>query len=372
MSTASGAFLRRLPPFGRQVRPSSPDSAAGRIRTRSRHELGSTRAWAETHVHHEGHRYATSYTHVRGDGNRFGPAPRTHRAGDGRRSGADRRARGRRAGGRRAGPRGRHPTERGVAVRDRGRRLAAAPSRGSCRVRRVGSRLPRRPCCRLGRRTGQGPLLLTNPAYLPGVVFDELQRLNPGRISLIGGLGAVGAGVQSTLNGIAPTTRLAGPDRYTTGLAIVRSAFTCLQPCGHRDRAHLPRRARRHRSSRCAKAPIVLVDGTRPTVSAATLTELKRLGVRSVSIAGGPGRRQRRHPVAAQVDRLHRDPLRRRHPLRHRGPHQPRVLPARLVEDHVPRHRSRFPRRHRRGSAGRADGRADQRDSSRLHPPIGE
>ena len=38
----------------------------------------------------------------------------------------------------------------------------------------------------------QGPLLLTNPGYLPDVVVDELDRLKPARIKLIGGLGAVG------------------------------------------------------------------------------------------------------------------------------------------------------------------------------------
>ena len=134
-----------------------------------------------------------------------------------------------------------------------------------------------------------GPLLLTNPSYLPGVVFDELQRLNPGRISLIGGTGAVGAGVQATLNGIAPTTRLAGPDRYTTGLAIVRSAFTASNHAVIATGRTFPDALAATGAAGARRAPIVLVDGTRPTVSAATLTELERLGVRSVSISGGPG-----------------------------------------------------------------------------------
>ncbi|GAA1752753.1 cell wall-binding repeat-containing protein [Agromyces humatus] len=134
-----------------------------------------------------------------------------------------------------------------------------------------------------------GPLLLTHPTRLPAVVFEELQRLDPARISLIGGTGAIGAGVQNALNGIAPTTRLAGRDRYTTGLAITRSAFTTADHAIVATGRAFPDALAATGAAGARNAPVMLVDGTRPTVSAATLAELERLGVSSISIAGGTG-----------------------------------------------------------------------------------
>ncbi|MCD2444058.1 cell wall-binding repeat-containing protein [Agromyces sp. SYSU K20354] len=134
-----------------------------------------------------------------------------------------------------------------------------------------------------------GPLLLTQPTQLPSVVLDELRRLAPARIVLIGGVGAVAAGVQSALHRVAPTTRLAGVDRYATGLAIVRSTFTTSDHAIIATGRAFPDALAATGAAGSRGAPIVLVDGTRPTVSTATLAQLARLGVRSVSIAGGPG-----------------------------------------------------------------------------------
>ena len=56
----------------------------------------------------------------------------------------------------------------------------------------------------------------TGPGSLPAVVRDEIVRLNPSRIMLIGGSLAVSDTVAAQLRGIAVTERVSGTDRYGT------------------------------------------------------------------------------------------------------------------------------------------------------------
>ncbi|MEE8603120.1 cell wall-binding repeat-containing protein [Euzebya tangerina] len=68
------------------------------------------------------------------------------------------------------------------------------------------------------------PVLLTDTADVPDVLVDELQRLDPSQIVVIGGTVAVSEDAASLLDEIAPVTRIAGPDRYSTS-ALVSQAF---------------------------------------------------------------------------------------------------------------------------------------------------
>lgn len=62
-----------------------------------------------------------------------------------------------------------------------------------------------------------GPMLLVPPTgTVPAVVKTELNRLNPDFVVIIGGTGAVSAGVESQLAAIAETDRVDGVDRYDT------------------------------------------------------------------------------------------------------------------------------------------------------------
>ena len=65
-----------------------------------------------------------------------------------------------------------------------------------------------------------GPLLLTMQDSVPSNVLDELRRLNPARIHIVGGTSVVSTGVEATLNTVAPVTRLAGGTRYATSAAV--------------------------------------------------------------------------------------------------------------------------------------------------------
>lgn len=65
-----------------------------------------------------------------------------------------------------------------------------------------------------------GPLLLSLKDSVPSNVLDEIRRLNPARIHVVGGPAVVSDGVVKTLDGIAPTTRLAGATRYETAAKV--------------------------------------------------------------------------------------------------------------------------------------------------------
>ena len=72
-----------------------------------------------------------------------------------------------------------------------------------------------------------GPVLLTEPHSLPQATRDELSRLRPGRIVVLGGPGAISTEVARQLE--AYTTgavrRLEGQDRYATAAAVSRATY---------------------------------------------------------------------------------------------------------------------------------------------------
>ena len=134
-----------------------------------------------------------------------------------------------------------------------------------------------------------GPLLLTTPTALPSAVKTEIQRLKPAKIYVIGGTGAVSASVATTLAAIAPVTRFGGADRYATGLNILNGTFTSASTAMLATGRSFPDALAATGAAGKVDAPVVLVDGTRSTVTNATLSALSRLGVSKISIAGGTG-----------------------------------------------------------------------------------
>jgi putative cell wall-binding protein/chitodextrinase len=72
-----------------------------------------------------------------------------------------------------------------------------------------------------------GPILLTVGEQLPAATTAELQRLQPGRIVVLGGRGAVPEAVEERLAELTAgaVQRLSGPNRYDTAAAIAEAAF---------------------------------------------------------------------------------------------------------------------------------------------------
>lgn len=136
-----------------------------------------------------------------------------------------------------------------------------------------------------------GPLLLTNPAVLPTVVRDELLRLDPDTIYIVGGTGAVSTAVENALTAIQPNTiRLSGANRYATGAAIVDTVWNTTVP------EVFIATGRNYPDALSAGAvaagegiPVILVDGALSTVPQSTIDLITALGPTQITIAGGTG-----------------------------------------------------------------------------------
>ncbi|WP_052460570.1 cell wall-binding repeat-containing protein [Microbacterium gorillae] len=136
-----------------------------------------------------------------------------------------------------------------------------------------------------------GPLLLTPTAAVPDNVLAEVRRLQPQRIHVVGGTGAVSAKAVNQLKAIAPTDRWGDVDRYATGLKIVQNAFADSAPTSAviATGRSFPDALAATGGAALQKAPVVLVDGMQSRVPNGVIQTLKSLGVRDVTIAGGEG-----------------------------------------------------------------------------------
>ncbi len=133
------------------------------------------------------------------------------------------------------------------------------------------------------------PMLLTRPDELPSYTRDELMRLQPDVIMILGGTGVVGAAVEQELAAYAGSgvvERLAGDDAYGTAVAISQWA----QPEGSATAyvatsgTFVDALAGVSVAVRDG-APILLVGDD---LAAGTSGELERLGATTIVALGGP------------------------------------------------------------------------------------
>ena len=79
-----------------------------------------------------------------------------------------------------------------------------------------------------------GPVLLVPGTSVPSETLAELQRLDPARIVVAGGINAVSDSVVTTLNDdVAPTDRIGGLNRYHTAALIAQDAFDAPVPIAY-------------------------------------------------------------------------------------------------------------------------------------------
>lgn len=132
------------------------------------------------------------------------------------------------------------------------------------------------------------PLLLTKTMVLPDVVRDELLRLNPSRIVVVGGVGAVSADVFQKLKAMVPdTVRRSGPDRYATARAVISGAFSAA-PSKLSGIVSIATGAD-YPDALSASGAVLLVPPGAKRLDASTMALLKSLSVFRVDIIGGPG-----------------------------------------------------------------------------------
>jgi putative cell wall-binding protein len=134
-----------------------------------------------------------------------------------------------------------------------------------------------------------GPVLLTPKNSVPTNVRNEIARLKPSKIVIVGGTASVSAADASRLAGLAPSiVRVAGNDRYLTSAAVVRSAF----PKGAKtvylaNGNTFPDALSGAGAAGAEHAPVLLVNGAASSLNASTVTLLKQLGATSIKILGG-------------------------------------------------------------------------------------
>ncbi|WP_426515579.1 cell wall-binding repeat-containing protein [Diaminobutyricibacter sp. McL0618] len=140
------------------------------------------------------------------------------------------------------------------------------------------------PAAKLG-----GPLLLTDPANLPTTTKQEIQSLQPSTIYIVGGTGAVSTAVENQLRLLAATvTRLAGTDRFDTGRKVVDVAFASMQKVYVATGLDFPDALSASAAAGAAGIPVLLVNGSKPTLDTPTSDFLTSHGANAFTVIGGP------------------------------------------------------------------------------------
>lgn len=133
-----------------------------------------------------------------------------------------------------------------------------------------------------------GGLLLVNRDSVPTVVRDELKRLTPAKIVVVGGEAVISASVFRELSALTPSIRRdAGADRYETSNTVVRRAFSSASTAFVATGLNFPDALSASAAAGSLHAPVLLVNGAAGAVDRATKTLLGDLGATSVRIAGG-------------------------------------------------------------------------------------
>jgi putative cell wall-binding protein len=135
---------------------------------------------------------------------------------------------------------------------------------------------------------GSTSVLLTDPDALPSATRDELARIGPDRIVVLGGPGAVSDAVITELEALAPEVeRIAGDDRYATAVAVSAATFEPGVPVVFvaTGRSFPDALAGAAVGSRIG-APVLLVPGD--SIPGAVGDELTRLAPLSIRVLGGP------------------------------------------------------------------------------------
>jgi putative cell wall-binding protein len=134
----------------------------------------------------------------------------------------------------------------------------------------------------------KGPVLLVTADGIPAPIHNELLRLKPTRIVVLGGAGAVSDRVANALKRIAPTTRIGGADRYETSARISAATFKSGVPAVYVTTGeNFPDALSGGAAAGATGAPVLLV--TRDRVPAAIRAEIARLKPQKIIVLGGTG-----------------------------------------------------------------------------------
>ncbi|WP_109473346.1 S8 family serine peptidase [Ornithinimicrobium cavernae] len=133
--------------------------------------------------------------------------------------------------------------------------------------------------------TVDSPVLLTQSTHLPRATADELDRLDPTTIVVLGGTAAVSADVEEALGAYGDVERRQGKNRYETAAAISADFPDGLQNVFVATGEAFPDALTGAVLAGHLQSPVLLVKTDR--IPASVLTELTRLGAANIQILGG-------------------------------------------------------------------------------------
>jgi len=134
-----------------------------------------------------------------------------------------------------------------------------------------------------------GPILLTQPDRLPAETSAELNRLRPGRIVVLGGSGVVSDAVLGALAAHTggTVTRLAGPDRFATAVAVSTGTFASGKTVFVATGVNFPDALGGGPVAGGLPGPLLLVQTK--SLPSSVAAELQRLDPDRIVILGGTG-----------------------------------------------------------------------------------
>ena len=137
---------------------------------------------------------------------------------------------------------------------------------------------------------GGGPVLPTQSQAIPQPIIDELERLQPARITVLGGTAAVSSAVEQQLGQYTTgaVTRIAGTNRFDTAVEVSKAVFDAGTSVVHvATGAGFADALAGGPVAGVAGGPILLVS--RDEIAESTAAELTRLDPDKIVILGGTG-----------------------------------------------------------------------------------
>jgi putative cell wall-binding protein/Tol biopolymer transport system component len=131
------------------------------------------------------------------------------------------------------------------------------------------------------------PVLLVTHDSIPTPIGDELARLRPAKIVILGGPASVSDDVLTALTAYAPASRIGGADRYEASAAISAATFPAdLQTVYIASGANFPDALSGSACAIASGSPVLLVMPD--SIPTAIATELRRLHPERIIVIGGP------------------------------------------------------------------------------------
>ena len=139
-----------------------------------------------------------------------------------------------------------------------------------------------------------GSLLLVTGTTIPEVTRAEIDRLNPVSIWIVGGTGVVSSAIEEQLRPYAANSdfvyRLAGADRYATSRAVVQQIGPGINNLMIATGRNFPDALSAVPAANAfGRGALLLVDGTRTSLDAATRTLLNARTSADFWVVGGTG-----------------------------------------------------------------------------------